>query len=71
MEIAGFCAHPDPRCGDLLVDHALIERHDHHVVEVEPLAGVVENPNDVGQVVQLVFGEELVMEIERSEYIDT
>ena len=45
----------------LVFDHRLVERHDHNVVEVEPLAGVVKDADDVGQVVELVLGEELVV----------
>ena len=66
---ADVVVEPDalPRLLDLLSQHLLIERHHDHVVEVECEAGVVEHPNDVGQVIQLVFGKELVVQIEAAE----
>ena len=60
--------HAQSRDGHLVLNHCLIKRHDHHVVEVEPFAGVVKNAHDVCKVIQLMLREELVLQIERSKY---
>ena len=59
--------HAQSRDGHLVLNHRLIKRHDHHVVEVEPFAGVVEDAHDVGQIIELVLGEELVVQIKGAE----
>ena len=55
VEIVRIVGDPRPRHRHLVLNHSLIKRHDHHVVEVEPLAGVVQDAHDVGEVVQLVL----------------
>ena len=53
---------------DLVLQHVLIEQHYDHVVKVVACAGVEQNADDVAQIVQLVLGEELVVQIETAEY---
>ena len=48
----------------LFSQHLLVNRHDQYVIEIELLAGVHQHANDVGQVVQLMLGEEIIMQIE-------
>src|ERR1019366_7357767 len=52
---------------DLLAEDIFIERHYYDVVEIEVQSRVVKNADDVREVVQLVFGEEFIVQIERPE----
>jgi len=49
---------------NLLLQDALVQHRHNHVVEVESHPGVVQYPDDVGQVVQLVLAEEFVVQVE-------
>ena len=60
--------NPFPGLLDLLLQHFFVERHHDHVIEVEGQPCVVQYTNDVGQVVQLVFREELIVQIETAEH---
>ena len=52
----------------LLPQHLLVDRHDQHVVEVEFHSRVHEHPDNVGEVIQLVLAEELVVQIEGTKH---
>ena len=52
---------------DLLVEHCVVEQHNDHVIEGIPCAGVEEYADNVAQVVQLVLGEEFIVQVERTE----
>src|SRR6516162_9585283 len=49
---------------DLLPQYLFVDRHNQHVIEIEFLTGMHQHTNNVRQIVQLVLGEELVMQIE-------
>ena len=49
---------------DLLLQDALVENRHNHVIEVESDPGVMQDPDDVGQVIQLVLAEEFVVQVE-------
>ena len=67
---ADGCVRADvPAClVDLLLQDALVENRHNHVIEVESHAGVVQDPDDVGQVIQLVLAEEFVVQVEGAEH---
>ena len=52
---------------DLFLQHLLIERHHQHVVDVEDLAGVLEDANKVRKVSLLVAFEEVFAQPEGPE----
>ena len=52
---------------DLFAQHLFVNGRDQHVIDVDLPAGVHQHANDVGQIVQLVLGKELVMQVEGAE----
>src|SRR5437867_8818507 len=56
-----------PRFLRLFTQYLFIERHHNHVVKVEAKAGVRQHADNVGEVIQLVFRKELVMQVEAAE----
>jgi len=52
---------------DLFAEDLFIQRHNDDVVEIEGNSRVVKDADDVREVIQLVFGEELIVQIEGSE----
>jgi hypothetical protein len=52
---------------DLLFQNILVEQHHDYVVEVVPGTGVEQDANDIAEVVQLMLGEELVVQVEAAE----
>ena len=58
---------PIPRLLRLLSQHLLIKRHHNHVVKVVTEAGVREHSHNVREIIQLMLGEELVVQIETAE----
>ena len=52
----------------LFPQHLFVDRHDQHVVEVELQPRVHKYPNYVREVIQLVFAEKLVVQVEGTEH---
>ncbi len=52
---------------DLFLQDVLVEQHDDHVVEVVASAGIEQDAHNIAEVVQLVLGEELVVQVEAAE----
>ena len=52
---------------DLFLQYVLVEQHDNHVVEVVAGAGIEQDAHNVAEVVQLVLGEELVVQVKAAE----
>src|SRR5208283_3930526 len=52
---------------DLFAQHLFVNCRDQHVIDVDLPAGVHQYANDVGQIVQLVLGKELVVQVEGTE----
>ena len=53
---------------DLLAQHLLVQGHDNEVIEVELGSRVNEHAHNVRQVIQLVFGEEFVVQVKGTEH---
>ena len=58
---------PIPCFGRLLAQHFLVERHDDDVIEVVAETGVCEDAHNVGEIIQLVLGEKLIVQVETAE----
>src|ERR1017187_250634 len=52
---------------DLFAEDLFVQRHYDDVVEIERYSRVVKNADDVREVIQLVLGEEFIVQIERPE----
>src|SRR5208283_5014393 len=52
---------------DLFAQHLFVNGRNQHVIDVDLPAGVHQHANDVGKVVQLVLGKELVVQVEGTE----
>src|SRR5208337_3400939 len=52
---------------DLFAQHLFVNGRNQHVIDVDLPAGVHQHANDVGKVVQLVLGKELVVQVEGAE----
>ena len=48
---------------DLLLQNVLVKQHHDHVVEVVAGAGIEQDADDIAEVVQLMLGEKLVVQV--------
>src|SRR5271166_2005295 len=55
------------RLFDLFAQHLFVNCRDQNVIDVDLPAGVHQHANDVGQIIQLVLGKELVVQVEGAE----
>src|SRR5262249_13735767 len=60
----GIAPDSMPRFLRLLTQDLFIERHHNHVVKVVAKPGVRQHTDDVGEIVQLMFRKEFVMQVE-------
>src|SRR5437016_3827622 len=58
---------PLPCSVRLLPQYFFVKRHDDDVVEVVAKAGVRKHSYDVGEIIQLMLGEELVVQVKAAE----
>src|SRR5262245_48525542 len=56
-----------PRLVGLLTQDLLVERHHNQVIKVVAKTRVRQHSNNVGKIIELVFGEELIVQVETAE----
>ena len=63
----GLMRDPMPRLLRLFTQHLFIESHHNHVIKVVAKTRVGQHPDNIGEIIQLMFREELVMQVEAAE----